>query len=204
MNPPPGGWAHPVLLQVGPGPCAAAVHAGVPGHLASRVSRPGLVRDSAQLRFRSVRPERRFPRNPGGTPQVRPDPARTASARARFGKLSLDGTKVRANASKRKAMSYARMREKERELEAEVEALLARARDTDAQEDARFGESLRGDELPQELRRREDRLAAIRAARARLEAAQREADDARGRSPGQDRNPKGGLTPDSCNIRGSF
>jgi len=111
---------------------------------------------------------------------------------ARFGKLSLDGTKVRANASKRKAMSYARMREKERELEAEVEALLARARDTDAQEDARFGESLRGDELPEELRRREDRLAAIRAARARLEAAQREADDARGRSPGQDRNPKGG------------
>ena len=111
---------------------------------------------------------------------------------ARFGKVSIDGTKVRANASKRKAMSYGRMREKERALEAEVEALLSRARDTDAQEDARFGESLRGDELPEELRRREDRLAAIRAAKGRLEAAQREADDTRGRRPGWERNPKGG------------
>ena len=111
---------------------------------------------------------------------------------ARFGKVSIDGTKVRANASKRKAMSYGRMREKERALEAEVEALLSRARDTDAQEDARFGESLRGDELPEELRRREDRLAAIRAAKGRLEEAQREADDARGRRPGWERNPKGG------------
>ena len=83
---------------------------------------------------------------------------------ARFGKLSIDGTKVRANASKRKAMSYGRMCEEERRLKGEVEALLNRARDTDAQEDARFGESLRGDELPEELRRREDRLAAIVAA----------------------------------------
>ena len=63
----------------------------------------------------------------------------------------------------------------------EIEALLKQARDTDAEEDARFGESLRGDELPEELRRRKDRLAAIVAAKARLEAAQREADDARGR-----------------------
>ena len=61
----------------------------------------------------------------------------------------------------------------------EIEAL--QARDTDAEEDARFGESLRGDELPEELRRRADRLAAIVAAKARLEAAQREADDARRR-----------------------
>ena len=98
-----------------------------------------------------------------------------------FGKLSIDGTKVRANASKRKAMSYGRMRAEERRLEEEIEALLKQARDTDAEEDARFGESLRGDELPEELHRREDRLAAIVAAKARLEAAQREADDARGR-----------------------
>ena len=98
-----------------------------------------------------------------------------------FGKLSIDGTKVRANASKRKAMSYGRMRAEERRLEEEIEAL--QARDTDAEEDARFGESLRGDELPEELRRRADRLAAIVAAKARLEAAQREADDARGRRP---------------------
>ncbi len=86
---------------------------------------------------------------------------------ANFGKLSIDGTKVRANASKRKAMSYGRMREEERRLAGEIEALLSRARETDAAEDARFGEAFRGDELPEELRRREDRLAAIRAARAR-------------------------------------
>ncbi len=86
---------------------------------------------------------------------------------ARFGKLSIDGTKVRAHASKRKAMSYGRMGEEERRLGAEIEALLKQARDTDAEEDARFGESLRGDELPEELRRREDRLAAIVAAKER-------------------------------------
>ena len=58
---------------------------------------------------------------------------------ANFGKLSIDGTKVRANASKRKAMSYGRMLEEERRLEGEIEALLSRARETDAAEDARFG-----------------------------------------------------------------
>ena len=109
-----------------------------------------------------------------------------------FGKLSIDGTKVRANASKRKAMSYVRMQEGELRLEGEIEALLSRARETDAAEDARFGEAFRGDELPEELRRREDRLAAIRAARARLEARQREADEARGREPGSKRNRKSG------------
>ena len=111
---------------------------------------------------------------------------------ANFGKLSIDGTKVRANASKRKAMSYVRMQAEEKRLAAEIEQLLQRARDTDAEEDARFGESLRGDELPQELRRREDRLKAIQEAKQRLEAAQQAADDARGRQPGQKRNPKGG------------
>ena len=111
---------------------------------------------------------------------------------ANFGQLSIDGTKVRANASKRKAMTYGRMQTEERRLEEEIEALLTRARETDAAEDERFGESLRGDELPEELRRREDRLAAIRAAKSRLEARQREADEARGRKPGMRRNPKGG------------
>ena len=111
---------------------------------------------------------------------------------AHFGKLSIDGTKVRANASKRKAMSYARMLERERRLRGEIEALVERARETDAAEDGRFGEAFRGDELPDELRRREDRLAAIRSAKERLEARQRQADEARGRKPGQKRNPKGG------------
>ena len=112
---------------------------------------------------------------------------------ANFGRVSsVDGTKVRANASKRKAMSYARMLEEERRLKGEIEALASRARETDAAENARFGEAFRGDELPEELSRREDRLAAIRAAKARLEARQRKADDARGREPGSKRNPKGG------------
>ena len=111
---------------------------------------------------------------------------------AHFGKLSVDGTKVRANASKRKAMSYARMVEEERRLEGEIEALVGRANETDVAEDGRFGEAFRGDELPEELRRREDRLAAIRSAKERLEARQREADEARGRKPGQKRNPRGG------------
>ena len=61
-----------------------------------------------------------------------------------------------------------------------------------AEEDERWGEAYRGDELPEELQRREKRLAAIQAAKARLEAAQRARDDERGREPGQDRHPRGG------------
>ena len=114
------------------------------------------------------------------------------SGLAGLGRVSVDGTKVRANASKRKAMSYGRMVKEEPRLEAEIEALVERAEAVDEAEDERFGEEARGDELPEELKRREDRLAAIRAAKARLEAEQRAADDARGRKPGQTRNPKGG------------
>ena len=99
-----------------------------------------------------------------------------------FGKLSIDGTKIRANASKRKAMSYGRILEEERRLEAEVGTLLDRARAVDAAENERFGKDARGDELPQELRRQEDRLAASPAAKARLEGRTREADEARGRN----------------------
>ena len=111
---------------------------------------------------------------------------------AGLGRVSVDGTKVRANASKRKAMSYGRMVEEERRLRAEIAGLLEEAEATDAAEDAHYGEDVRGDELPEELKRREDRLAAIEAAKARLEAEQRAKDDARGRKPGQKRNPKGG------------
>ena len=85
---------------------------------------------------------------------------------ARFGKLSVDGTKVRANASKRKAMSYERMGKEAARLQAEIEALLTKAGMVDAEEDERWGEDLRGDELPEELQRREKRLAAIQAAKA--------------------------------------
>ena len=72
---------------------------------------------------------------------------------ARFGKLSVDGTKVRANASKRKAMSYERMGKEAARLQAEIEALLTKAGMVDAEEDERWGEDFRGDELPEELQR---------------------------------------------------
>ena len=110
----------------------------------------------------------------------------------RFGTVSMDGTKVRANASKRKAMSYQRMIKEERRLKAEIEALVDRAGRLDAEEDERYGADVRGDEMPAQLKRREDRLAAIREAKARLEAQARAKDDARGRLPGMKRNPKGG------------
>ena len=110
----------------------------------------------------------------------------------RFGTLSVDGTKVRANASKRKAMSYERMLKEEARLKEEIQGLLGRAGAVDAEEDERYGEEMRGDELRAELQRREKRLAVIEEAKARLEAAQRAGDDARGRKPGQDRPPTRG------------
>ncbi len=91
-----------------------------------------------------------------------------ASGLVGLGRVSVDGTKVRANASKRKAMSYGRMAKEELRLKAEIEALVGRAEAVDEAEDERFGEEARGDELPDELKRREDRLAAIREAKARL------------------------------------
>ena len=87
-----------------------------------------------------------------------------------LGHVALDGTKVLANASKHKAMSYGRMGEAERKLEQEVAALLAQAQQVDAAEDAQYGHGRRGDELPAELARRESRLAKLREAKATLEA----------------------------------
>src|SRR5258705_2495531 len=87
-----------------------------------------------------------------------------------LGHLEQDGTKLKANASKHKAMSYARMEETERRLETEVHALLEQAQQVDAAEDAQYGRERRGDELPDELARRASRLAKIRAAKAALHA----------------------------------
>jgi len=87
-----------------------------------------------------------------------------------LGTIAVDGTKVRANASKHKAMSYGRMQTEVVRLEAEVQALLARAEQTDAAEDAQHGADRRGDELPAELARRTTRLQTIRTAMAALEA----------------------------------
>ena len=88
----------------------------------------------------------------------------------KVGHVALHGTKVRANASRHKAMSYGRMKEKEAQLVAEVEELLRRAQEVDDEEDRRYGQSKRGDELPQELAFREGRLQKIREAMAALEA----------------------------------
>ena len=90
-----------------------------------------------------------------------------AAGMVRLGRVALDGTKVRANASKRKAMSYARMSEKEKVLAGQVSALLAEAERIDKAEDVRYGKNNRGDELPEALRRRETRLGKIREAKAR-------------------------------------
>jgi transposase len=92
----------------------------------------------------------------------------------RLGHVALDGTKIKANASKHKAMSYKRMKEEEARLEAEVAELLKRAEAVDAEEERRYGKDKRGDELPEELAFRESRLSKIREARAALEAEARE------------------------------
>ena len=84
--------------------------------------------------------------------------------------VALDGPKVRANASRNKAMSYGRMKEKEERLSTEVAELLRRAAEVDDDEDRRYGKDKRGDELPEELAFRESRLRKIREARAALEA----------------------------------
>src|ERR671911_59074 len=88
----------------------------------------------------------------------------------RVGRVALDGSKVKANASKHKAMSYGRMRDKQKHLRDEVNQLLARAEAADAADDAEYGADQRGDELPAELQRRESRLQRIREAKRALEA----------------------------------
>ena len=88
----------------------------------------------------------------------------------KLGHVALDGAKVRANASKHKAMSYKRMKEQAAQLAAEVAELLRRAQEVDEEEDRRYGQDRRGDELPEELAFREGRLEKIREAMAALEA----------------------------------
>lgn len=89
---------------------------------------------------------------------------------AKVGQIAVDGTKIQGNASKHRAMSYARMEELERRLGQEVERLLEEAERQDQAEDERFGVGQREEDLPEELRRREDRIARLRQAKAELEA----------------------------------
>src|SRR5437763_16253187 len=80
----------------------------------------------------------------------------------KLGHVTIDGTKIQANASKHKAMSYGRMGEAEQKLQGEVEAPLRHAEEVDEAEDGQYGKGQRGDELPAELARRERRLKKIR------------------------------------------
>ncbi|MDX1631554.1 MAG: IS1182 family transposase [Thermoanaerobaculia bacterium] len=112
---------------------------------------------------------------------------------AKLGTVAVDGSKVKANASRHKAMSYGRMREEEKRLRREIDRLLGKAEAVDAEEDRLYGPDKRGDELPEELRRREDRLKVIREAKERLEKRQAQADRKRGRHEGDGRkSPRGG------------
>lgn len=103
----------------------------------------------------------------------------------KLGTIAVDGTKIKANASRHKAMSYGRMQSTEIELKAQIEALLKKAASTDEAE-----KSEPDLYIPAEIERRQERLCAIEAAKARLEERQRQADTLRGRSEGDERKPK--------------
>jgi transposase len=102
----------------------------------------------------------------------------------KVGRVALDGTKVKANAGKHKAMSYDRMLEKEKQLKAEVKRLLEQAEAADAEEDALYGKDRTGDELPAELERRVTRLKKIKEAKRAVE------ERARQKAAAEDKDPK--------------
>ena len=116
----------------------------------------------------------------------------------KLGNLSTDGTKMGANASRHKAMSYGYMSKEISRLEAEIDQLLKQAEQIDAEQDAALG-SRRGDELPEELKRRQDRLVKIQEAKARLEAEartkaeeeQRQRDEAQAKREAEGRRRRG-------------
>jgi transposase len=119
----------------------------------------------------------------------------------RLGHIALDSTKVKADASRHKAMSYGRMKQEEKRLKEEIDQLLSSAEAVDRQEDQEYGTDRRGDELPQELARRQSRLKRIQEAKKALEAEAREAakqaqkqrqqqDDKSGDEPQRGRKPK--------------
>jgi len=100
----------------------------------------------------------------------------------KLGRVAVDGTKIKANASKHKAMSYARMEDQEEAIREQVEELMAKAEATDAEEDTLFGKDKRGDELPEELQRSQTRLARIREAARVVEERAREKAKAKGKA----------------------
>lgn len=104
----------------------------------------------------------------------------------KLGTIAVDGTKIKANASRHKAMSYERMHKAEAELKTQIKALLDRAKAADEAE-----KSEPELDIPEEIARRQDRLQEIAAAKARLESRQRDADIERGRDQDDDRKPRG-------------
>jgi len=115
-----------------------------------------------------------------------------AAGLVKLGHVALDGTKMKANASKHKAMSYERMQKDEQRLQAKVAELLAGAQKADAEEDESYGKDRHGDELPEDLRRAKNRLAKIRALKTALEAEaqqQKEESEAASRDNGGDDPP---------------
>jgi len=107
----------------------------------------------------------------------------------KLGRVVLDGSKVKANASKHKAMSYGRMQEEEKRLRGEVKRLLEQAEKIDQEEDTRYGRNRSGDELPAELERRETRLEKIREAKRALEQRAREQAKSKG-EPEEEAQPE--------------
>jgi transposase len=110
----------------------------------------------------------------------------------KLGVVAIDGTKIQANASKHKAMSYGRMKEEEERLRGEINRLVKIAQGVDEAEDLEFGPDFRGDEMPAELQRRKDRKAKIRQAMKELEEEQARADKESGRG---EPNEKTGRVP---------
>jgi len=125
----------------------------------------------------------------------------------KLGRVAIDGSKVKANASKHKAMSYGRMKQEERALKKEVRRLLAQAEAADHEEDARYGKDKSGDELPEELSRRETRLQRIREAKRALEQEAREEAEENDEEESKDAKPEDKTQynfsdPESCIMKG--
>lgn len=118
----------------------------------------------------------------------------------KMGTIAIDGSRIKANASRHKAMSYGRMKSEAQKLKREIKVLTNRAAKKDKAEDVEFGPDFRGDEVPEELARREQRLKAIQAAKKRLEERQADDDEESGRGK-SGRGPKlkrpNGTPPDS-------
>jgi transposase len=119
----------------------------------------------------------------------------------KLGHVSLDGSKIKANASKNKAMSYGRMIETEKRLKQEIAEFTKLADQTDAEEDRKYGKGKRGDELPEELSRRETRLKKIQEAKAALEARALEQAEAERKEKNDNDHSEPPVDADNKNIK---